>query len=192
MGTHSPGRPSDGATLVVGATGILRPAVVSLVSGGAAVVGVARDPRALDALSAELAGRSGRFVALAHDASSPDLPAALADLTSGGGLEYETALVYSPATTSGVVAALSELCRGTVVEILTSDSARPSTGRAWSLADVADPSLRRRRLVLGWRRDGDSSSWHSPAEVSAAALETMTRPGDRLLGVVSPWDDRPA
>ncbi|WP_204045090.1 hypothetical protein [Acrocarpospora phusangensis] len=70
---------------------------------------------------------------------------------------------------------------GRVVQVLTSAYAAPDAPPA-PLADQP-------RLLLGWH---PSKRWHTPEEISAAALR-LTGHGDAdVLGVTRPWDDRPA
>lgn len=147
--------------LVVGSSGILRPAVEALRADGVEVVAVSRagadgsiavDARHRDALEAALEGRS-----------------------------WCQALVYRPAMSEEslafVRAATSERC----VVVLTSDAADPALG------DVVVPDD---ALLLGWCAS-DASRWHRPAEISEAALAVLTDGAPRILGAVRPWSSRP-
>ena len=146
------------AVLVVGATGILAPAADALRARGLSVLGVARSGADLSA-----------------DATTPAFVSVLPDRLGG-------ALVYGPAVTWDVVAAVAARSDGAVVHVLTS---------AWAAPEVSPPPAPDgvRRLVLGWRPD---RTWHSPEEVSAAALALWDSAGaPDVLGVVRPWSDRP-
>lgn len=173
--------------IVVGATGIMRPLAVRLVGAGAVVIGVARSADQLAAMAAEL-GR--KFVPVRWDTTGPGLIAALGkDLVH---TDFGAAVAYGPAVGEESMKGLRAVTAGPVVQLLTSDVARPLPGEeagGWPL-DRLSPAPGLRRLVLGWSRAG---RWHSPAEVSTAALDLMQAPQDedRLLGVVRPWKERP-
>jgi len=201
VGTPSHPRPSEGlgattgstaAVVVIGATGTLRPASVTLAESGATVVAVARDTDRLDQLTADLAYAGGGVVSLAADATRPDFPEVLGRLLRHRRLRMESVLAYGPATSTEVLDELLRLIDGVLVEILVSRHARPRGDRPWTLDDLpAVAEDGHRRLVLGWHREGDSARWHTTDEISSAALAALATPGDRVLGVVSPWPDRP-
>ncbi|MFF3172211.1 hypothetical protein ACFVQ0_06280 [Streptomyces sp. NPDC057900] len=193
-------RPSAGHVLVVGATRILRPAVTALAARGSAVTAVARSEDDLCRLVAETPGRVGPLVA---DVTAPGFGGVLHRAIGRSGLTG--ALVYAP---SGTPAALEALTRdlvvgGPVVLVLTSRWAAPEAsteqaGRAgrWtpdSLPAPAWPAQDCRRLVLGWHRDAGGARWHTPQEISAAALGLLDAPAeqDSVLGAVRPWGERP-
>ena len=145
--------------LVVGATGILAPAVVALRARGVEVLGVARSGADLEA-----DGTSGSFASM--------LPSTL----SG-------ALLYGPAVTWSAVEDVAGRSDGPVVHVLTSAASDPEV----SLPPAPDGV---RRLFLGWRPT--DRTWHTPEEVSAAALAMYDSPtAPDVLGVVRPWSDRP-
>ena len=78
-----------------------------------------------------------------------------------------------------------------MVCLLTSAAARPVRDEPFDLASVEVPEGCR-RLVLGWAEDEGAARWHSPEEISAAALDVLFTGHGRVLGVVRPWDRRPA
>jgi hypothetical protein len=177
---------------VIGATGILRPALVTLAAGGHRVLAVARGAERLAGLAPSSPTAAARIKTLAHDARDASFPSALAAALDAGDLVLDAALVYGPATSPSVVGTLSAMWPVPVVEILTSAVAAPDgTGHDWSLEDLPRVPGRRHRVVLGWEPSDDGSRWHTPEEVSAAALTALQRHGDRLLGVVAPWSERP-
>ncbi|NED87837.1 hypothetical protein G3I76_48120, partial [Streptomyces sp. SID11233] len=51
-----------------------------------------------------------------------------------------------------------------------------------------------RRLVLGWHSASGVTRWHTPEDISAAALALLDAPApaDAVLGEVRPWSARPA
>lgn len=190
-------RPSTGHVLVVGATRILRPAVTALAARGCAVTAVARSEDGLRRLVAETPGRVGPLVA---DVTTPGFGGVLHRATDRSGLTG--ALVYAPSGTPEALEALTRdlVVSGPVVLVLTSGWAAPeaSAERAgpWtpdSLPASSRPAPGCRRLVLGWHRDAGGVRWHTPQEISAAALDLLGAPAeqDSVLGTVRPWEERP-
>ena len=162
---------------MVGATGILRPAVASLVAAGRPVVAVARTRASLDELAGPL------VTGLAADrAALPDPGGLVAGCSA--------ALVYAPALDDPSVPAVAAAIPGTVVHVVTSAVATPRfPDEPWDPGELTSSPLENVvRLVLGWTRPG---RWHTPEEVSAAALGTLDRRRDCVLGVLRPWSDRP-
>ncbi len=94
------------------------------------------------------------------------------------------ALLYGPAVSTASVLGLLARCDGPVVHVLTSASSDPSV-------DLPPAPTGVRRLFLGWR--ACDRSWHTPEEVSAAALAVYDGElaDGSVLGVVRPWSDRP-
>jgi nucleoside-diphosphate-sugar epimerase len=169
--------------LVVGATRILRPAVEQLAAAGHDVVAVARDA---DDLAGLAATSPGRITACPADWSDP--PAFAAALF---GRRFDHALAYCPDAPQASLSTLRDCVDGPSVRVVTSAAARPAV----SGTEPFDPSRLPpvpppwHRLVLGWTPE---RRWHTPAEVSAAALDTLRAEQDRILGTVRPWSDRPA
>lgn len=167
------------AALVVGATGVLRPAVLDLVGGGTEVIGLARDRGRLAAL-ATACGPGFRPLAVDYTDDAA-LAGALAEVPAPG---FSAALLYCPGAPATAVRLLAERVSGRVVCLLTSSWARPGRRRpAYGVSCV--------ELLLGWAREAAGTRWHTPAEISRAALDVLAsgRPG--TLGTVRPWRDRP-
>ncbi|WP_157520726.1 hypothetical protein [Herbidospora daliensis] len=101
-------------------------------------------------------------------------------VTALGDRRFDLALVYMPFGDQAawdVVDARADR----VVQVLTSVYAAP---------DGPEPPLPGRpRLILGWHPSG---RWHTPEEVSTAALALAESGDDAVLGVTRPWGDRPA
>ena len=176
-----------GVVLGIGATGILRPAVASLLARDAPVVAVARDATAL----AAVAGATGANVTV----RAVDARDAAALARSLVGLRVNGAIAYDPAVSADSWTVLARLVEGPVVQVVTSSAADPSRPRH------APPPYPFTRLVLGWTAQG---RWHTPAEVSAAAVAVLTQAelnptrsawahaqNDAVLGRVRPWSERP-
>lgn len=147
--------------LVVGATGILAPAASSLAARGMRVIGISRHGGA-DSIGVD-----------ARDADA--LAAALR------GVAWHDALVYAPAVSDATLAFVRASTPGRCVLVRTSGAADPARGILVVPRDT---------LQLGWTT-GPEPRWHTPEEVSAAALEVLDDGRPRTLGTVRPWSDRP-
>jgi hypothetical protein len=186
--------PARGHVLVTAATGALGPAALALAARGYAVTALARDRPALARL-AEGAGPG--LCPLAADFADP----ALAELLGGAEQvfgRFTGALLYCPGASSRAVQLLYERTAGPrTVRLLTSAWAEPPADRPTALPrrPPRNPAGVR-TLLLGWHvlPDGRGTRWHSPQELSDAALELFDASGveTQNLGEVRPWTDRPA
>jgi hypothetical protein len=179
--------------LIVGATRILRPAVEDLRTKHA-VFALARDV-------ATIAGTDGvRPVA----ADLTDLEAMQAALRNTP--RFSAALVYAPRAAPGVRELIAQHVDGRLVELLTSQWAAPEdTDRPDAIdpdtidpdtidPDAIDPAALDSvgvPLLLGWTADSGVPRWHTPSEISAAALEVLVHGRPAVLGTVRPWHTRP-
>jgi NAD(P)-dependent dehydrogenase (short-subunit alcohol dehydrogenase family) len=159
--------------LVVGATGILRPATVSLAASGATVLAVARTRQDLE----RLADATPRVVPVVVDCLRPD---AVAVALATTGRRPTSGLCYCPAADAAGRRGLAALVDGPLLQLLPSAWAEPGA----AVPDVGGPVLQ-----LGWT--DDPPRWHSADEVSAAALDVLASGMDGVLGRVRPWTDRP-
>ncbi|MEU6674256.1 hypothetical protein [Streptomyces sp. NPDC046925] len=182
--------------LVIGATRILRPAVTALTTRAVPVLAVARSAPDLRELADEQPGRVTPLAAdVTADGFCADLRAAAARTPLTG------ALVYAPAVPPGKLAQLVRpVVAGPLVLLVTSEWAAPSrssTGiEPWTPNDLpaeARSGAAGRLLVLGWHGEGRTARWHSPQEISAAALALLDAPvgRDTVLGALRPWAARP-
>lgn len=154
------------SVLVVGASGILAPAASGLVARGARVTGISRSrpvPRGVVPLHVD-----------AHDLR--ELDRALAES------RWDAALVYEPAVSAETLRRVGAAVDGRTVLVCPSGAADPALG---------EPAPVRDTLLLGWTRDASGVRWHTPQEVSDAALDVLDDGAFRMLGVVRPWEDRP-
>jgi hypothetical protein len=177
-----------GGVVVAGATGALRPAVRALVDQDRTVYALARPGPGLTALQAELCG-AVRAIAVDYlDVTA--LRAALAEHLPAGA---QGALLYCPGAPLEAVQLLAATADRPVV-LSTSAAADPAlVGDA-----VPDPARLPGpsgavRLLLGWAQGPDGTScWHTPEEISAAALTSLGDGRSQTLGVVRPWTQRPS
>ena len=185
--------------LVVGATRILRPALEPLVTTGWTVTAVARTAEDLAALAVAFPGSVRPMAVDYTDVAA--LRAAL-DETPGGGPTagefgrqlFDDALVYAPGADDAAWEVLRARVAGRIVQLLPSAAAAPRADEAFDFAALdpppaGPPGSSWRRVLLGWRPD---RTWHSPAEISAAAVHSLSAAGDVVLGAVRPWSERPA
>lgn len=143
---------------------MLRPAVDQLRAAGDEVVIVSRGPRADDAVAAD-----------ATDATA--LSAALAEH------RWDDAIVYAPAVSTSSLAFVRAATPGRCVLVRVTADADPALGILVVPRDT---------VQLGWRADASADGpWHSPAQISSAALSALADGEPRTLGAVRPWSDRP-
>jgi hypothetical protein len=180
--------------LVVGGAGILRPAALALLGGGHAVTATARTHASLDSLMRAAAGCPGEAYGIAGDYDRPGaLALALANAVAARGA-FDLALVYAPGHALLARAALAAHPPAIMVDILTSGHGAPGIGEGDRRRAAARGRERSVRLLLGWVADSGGTRWHTPEEVSAAALSASRAPdgSELVLGALRPWRDRPA
>lgn len=171
--------------LVVGATGALRPAVLGLADAGEHVYALARDESRLEALAAQCAGRISPVPVDYQDQSALTKQLHLA--TRDG--RFDAAVLYCPTAPPDAMRQFAAAVDGRVVVLATSEVARPRDRDEFALA--AEGAVPNPRLVLGWANDPDGARWHTPEEISAAALDVLASGREQLLGTVRPWHERP-
>ena len=149
------------SVLVIGSTGIFAPAAAALRARGDHVIGVS------------LHGAGDSIGVDARDRGS--LTAALEGHT------WDDALVYGPAVSVQSLGFVRGATPGRCVHVRTTGAADPALG----VLTVPDDTLQ-----LGWK-DAGAYRWHTPAEVSSAALDVLADGRARTLGLVRPWEGRP-
>lgn len=157
----------------------MRPAAAVLAAAAARVTVVSRrapvGEEALTVVRADL-GRPGTLVS-----------------ALGVGRRFDAVLAYAPWATADNRAGLSARADETLVHVLVSAWAAPGTDRG--RRDAWAPAGRGRtvRLILGWAVDDRGATrWHTPQEVSDAALAALRGgPPEQRLGLLEPWGERP-
>ena len=152
---------------MVGGTGILAPAAAALVASGSAVTVV---------------GRGGRPAPPGSELREADARDASALASALGEREWDRALVYGGAIAEDAVGVVRSRVAGRCVTVRTSAAVDPALGEPRIPSDV---------LQLGWTADVPAR-WHTPEEVSAAAIEVLADGEPRILGVIRPWGGRPS
>ncbi|HEX4812264.1 MAG TPA: hypothetical protein VFV66_05875 [Nonomuraea sp.] len=177
--------------LVIGGTGILAPAVETLAERGTVVSVVSRSAARVAALRDGLAAAAGaRVNGVIADVTGPPALAAALDEAAGTCGPIGLALVYQPFAPPEAWDTLVPRVNDLLVAVLVS---------AYAAEDAPSPPLRDGRhgrllvryLLLGWHRDADGVRWHTPEEVSAAAVGVADRRFSAVLGAVRPWTERP-
>lgn len=165
----------------MGATRVLRPAVEELIADGSEVVAVARSRRDLVEAKSQV-GPS--FDSLAVDYLDLAALAALADFGA-----FDAALIYAPGATTAAMQLFRNVVKGPIVEILGSQAAGEHPDAPFSLDQIPVRYPDRwNALVLGWTAD---YRWHSPEQISQAALNALRMRANGQLGLLRPWADRP-
>lgn len=173
--------------LVVGGTGMLRPAVYRLLSQGTQVILVARRPeRIAPETSAE------PLVRVAADWSDPEnLAAAVGESTAGRLVPAALLWVHTPYD-QGLHQAIDPLLSptATVVQLWGSAGQDPRRSRPNPAQYRAPRSYR--SLMLGFADGPSTTRWLTDQEISDGALRALNDPAEQqLVGRVEPWSDHP-
>ena len=173
--------------LVIGGTGMLRPAVRTLLDRGRDVAVIARRPDR----GAPATATDGRFLPVPGNWSEPS---SLADdvLAATGGRRATTVIawVHTPhrrAVMEGLEDAIA--VEADVIHLWGSASLDPR-----GTIEEIDPGKGRRALhvLLGYQRDAPGARWLTSEEVSAAAVSALDEGTSGIVaGQLDPWDGRP-
>ncbi|WP_049562074.1 SDR family NAD(P)-dependent oxidoreductase [Nonomuraea sp. SBT364] len=177
--------------LVIGGTGILAPAVGTLAKRGAVVSVVSRSAARVAALRDDVASAGGtRVNGVIADVTQPRALAAALDGAAEVFGPIGLALAYQPSAPAGswdaLVPRVTELLVTVLVSAYAAEDAPPHP-----LRDGRHGRLLVRHLLLGWHRDDCGVRWHTPGEVSVAAVGVADRRASAVLGAVRPWAERP-
>lgn len=176
--------------LVIGGSGMLAGVSLWLQEAGYHVAVIGRDREKLQAL-AERSGRPEGFSLLPVDYHQTDrFREAVASLVrERGGIDLVVAWIHStaPHALPAVQQELSAQRRTWRLFHVCGSRAYKEPPR---VADV--PNCLYRRILLGFRLQGDDSRWLTHAEIAAGVRAAIQ--GDRpfsVVGQVEPWDRRP-
>jgi hypothetical protein len=163
--------------VVVGASGILAPLGAMLAARGVRTVGISRGSRLGEGVWDE------RVALDTGDAG------AVGDWAAGQAGDVAAVVAYSPAVADASWARLGGLAERVMVVATSRWAAPGAPAPPWAgLPGVVV-------LQLGWARTAQGSRSHTPAEVSAAALDALVVPWvprTVVLGSVRPWSPRPS
>jgi hypothetical protein len=171
-------------SLVVGGTGILRPAAQTLAGRGSLITVLARG--AIDRPPRE-------FAAAVDVRDAPALGVALDDALAARG-PLELALVYAPFAPATSMEAIAKRVSGRLIYVLTSRWGAPGAERADRDAWAPDGAGGlTQRVTLGWAHEPDVARWHTPEEVSHATLDALEHgASETTLGTLRPWSECPS
>ncbi|WP_052809871.1 Rossmann-fold NAD(P)-binding domain-containing protein [Streptomonospora alba] len=174
--------------VVVGGTGMLRPAVHELLRTGARVVCVARRPERAERGAPD----TGELVPVPADWAAPrELGEAVKGAVEGRRVAEALLWVHTPFD-EGVHAALVPLLSAdaTVVQLWGSSGVDPRRSRPEPTHYAPPRSYR--SVVLGFADTGRGTRWLTNQEISDAALRGLRDSEPKqIAGRVEPWSDRP-
>lgn len=174
--------------LVIGGTGMLRPAVHQLLDRGTRVILVSRRP----SRATPREEGPGVLVPVAAEWQKPE---ALADsvlaATDGRPVTHVILWVHSPYR-SAVISQLYRIVgpRAVVVQVWASARQDPREVRGAEAGTLPGGAIR--DVLLGYAREAGASRWLSHAEISAGVLGALDRTESvQVVGQIDPWDERP-
>ena len=187
--------------LVVGGTGMLREVVLRLAAQGLLVSVVARDPTRLTALALEVPNLINPIAVDYADDES--LAASLADAINRFGPLTLAILWLRPGAPRALdtIARMADeragegaagKCR--LFRILGSAAADPALQRSGNGSRFrAMEGLDYREIILGFRIEEAGARWNTVAEIAGGVVHAVDEDiEDFVIGVVRPWDKRPA
>lgn len=178
----------DREVLVVGGSGMLRPAVHDLLGGGARVFVVARRPQR----AASGTTLDDRLVPVAADWEAPErLAASVAAAMSGEPFDEAILWVHDPPGEDLHEALGSLLAADATVVHLWGSAARDPSGGP-SRPEMYAPPRSYRAVVLGFADGPSGTRWLTDREISDGALRGLEHPAElQVVGRTEPWTDRP-
>lgn len=153
----------------------------------------ARTQPSIDSLTESAGSNAELLHGIAGDYGLPGgLERALVESIAARGA-FDLALVYTPGGATVARAALAAHPPEVMVDLLTSSHGAPGTDDGDRERVALRGRIRSVRLLLGWSDEGVATRWHTPDEISEAALESLeAADGSELtLGALRPWRDRP-
>ena len=173
-------------TLVVGGTGILRPAAEELARRGHTVTVVARHP---------VDETPQIFAASVDVRSTRALKATLDDAIAARG-PFGLGLVYAPFAPASSMEAIAKRSSDRLIYVLTSQWAAPNADRTERDGWAPDGACGRhltQHIILGWKYGTEGPRWHTPEEVSFGVLAAIEHGShETTLGTLRPWSERPS
>lgn len=179
---------TDQTALVIGGTGMLRPAVHQLINCGMTVLLVSRRP----GRAAPYKDGLGEFIPVEADWGKPEaLVDSVLTATDGCSVSHVIVWVHSPYRTA-VIRALEQVIAPDAVVINVWGSANQDP-REVRLAETSElPGIDTRDVLLGYIRAAGASRWLTHAEISEGVLSTLNRTEHiHTVGQIEPWDQHP-
>lgn len=174
--------------LVVGGTGMLRPAVHDLLADGAHVVVVARRPeRAATGTSAD-----DRLTPVVADWTDPLGWRDAVRVALNGRVVYEALIWAHTPYDQAIHRNLAEVLAPTavIVQLWGSANSDPRLSRPWPAE--CRPPRDYRRVVLGFADGPAGTRWLTDREISNGAFNALREPtAEQVVGRVEPWTEHP-
>jgi NAD(P)-dependent dehydrogenase (short-subunit alcohol dehydrogenase family) len=174
--------------VVVGGTGMLRPAVHDLLAEGARTLVVARRPERVASDTPD----DQHLVPVAADWSAPDaLGEAIRTAVEDPPVDEAVLWIHTPYD-QGVHEAIDPLLSSTatVVQLWGSAGVDPRESRPWPTQ--YRPPRSYRRVILGFADGSYGTRWLTDREISDGALRQLEDPAsEQVVGRVEPWSARP-
>lgn len=177
-----------GEVLVIGGTGMLRPAVHELVDRGRRVVVASRRP---EQAARPETGR-GRFVPVVVDWQEPEtLVDSIVTATGGRSVTHVVVWVHSPYRTA-VMRELDRVVASDAIVVQVWGSAGEDPRNVLATELVTLPDRRMRDVILGYVREARVSRWLTHTEISDGVLHALDRAEAlEVVGQIDLWDQRP-
>lgn len=177
-----------GDVLLIGGTGMLRPAVHQLVDRGRRVVVASRRP---DRAAPPAAGR-GEFVPVVAAWQKPEaLSDSIVSATGGHPVTHVVVWVHSPYRTA-VMGELEHTVASDAIVVQVWGSAGEDPRNVLATERVTLPGRRMRHVILGYAIEAKVSRWLTHTEISDGVLRALDRPEAlQIIGQIDPWDHRP-
>lgn len=188
--------------LVVGGTGMLRPVAIWLAERGHIVSVIARDPDRLARLAAETGADRINSIALDY-ADDERLRSSVGDAVNRFGPLAVVVLWIRPGAPQALdtIARLADAGAGEGAEtacrmfrVLGSAAADPGLiRRGGGERYRAMEGIAYREIVLGFRVEDGGSRWNTKDEIGQGVIDAIEHDRtDKVIGVVRPWERRPA
>lgn len=174
--------------LIIGGTGMLRPAVHELIDRGRRVVVASRRP---EQAARPETGR-GRFVPVIADWQDPEtLIDSIVTATGGRSVTQVVVWVHSPYRTA-VMGELEHVVTSDAIVVQVWGSAAEDPRKVLATELVTLPGRSMRDVILGYAIEARASRWLTHTEISDGVLHALDRPGAlQVIGQIDPWDQRP-
>ncbi|MBV1886265.1 MAG: hypothetical protein KUG61_04215 [Parvibaculaceae bacterium] len=181
----------DHTTLMIGATGMLAPALVQAASHSTHLLSLARHASQFTLPPTRPADTYN-----GHDVDYEDIQKVEHLLTTHG--PFDTALTWIRPKALDLRDLIAQNIKtgGHLIEVMGSAASRPGAlAEQRRAAMTALPNVNYSQLILGFipaTSEATVSRWLTHAEISAAACRLLKTPAPRtIVGQVEPWDMRP-
>lgn len=183
-------------TLVIGGTGMLREATIALAQRSQLLTAVSHSRNALRELGQALSGSpcERRLLSLDWHQGADFVAALKRHAETAGAPSLAIAWLHDPALGPVIANAVSlPGARCAFFQVLGSDAADPARAPDTLHATLAPRGdLDYHQVILGFVKAESGSRWLTNSEISAGVIEAVeSRAPRHIVGVVTPWSDRP-